>query len=90
MAFMRLGSVDEAAAWGTKAAQQSNVRKHILGIAALASALAGREADARSQMARLRELDAGHNVSQFLGAFSGHSKDATALVRKVAPQICLT
>ena len=90
MALIRLGNAEEAAVWGTKAAQQSNVHKHILGVAALASALAGREADARSQMARILQLDAGYNLSQFLGAFSGLSEDATALVRIVGPQIGLT
>lgn len=89
MALMRLGLAEEAAHWGTRAAQQYNVHKHILAISALASAYAGRNDDALKHMSRVRQLDGNYDLSRFLGAFSGLSADASALVRKVGPQIGL-
>ena len=48
MALVRLGRFEEAADWGIKAAARPNAHAHILAIAALSLALAGRLDEARA------------------------------------------
>ena len=52
MALVRLGRFEEAADWGVKAAARPNAHAHILAIAALSLALAGRLDEARALSCR--------------------------------------
>jgi tetratricopeptide (TPR) repeat protein len=89
MALLRLGRVEEAARMGLLAARQHNVHKHILGIAAIALAAAGREDEARDQVARIRRLDVDYDLTRFNGAFMQLSEDFTTVARKAAIRIGL-
>ncbi len=89
MALLRLGRMEEAATMGLLAARQYNVHKHILGITAIALAAAGREEEARDQVARIRRLDGDYDLTRFTGAFMQVSDDFAAVARSVAPRIGL-
>ncbi|MGE0724826.1 MAG: transcriptional regulator, partial [Alphaproteobacteria bacterium] len=54
MALTRLGRFEEAADWGMRAAGRPNAHVHILGIAALTLALAGRLEEARAHVDAIR------------------------------------
>jgi tetratricopeptide (TPR) repeat protein len=66
MALVRLGRFDEAADWGMKAAARPNAHAHILAIAALSLALAGRLDEARAQLASIRRTLPRYRVDDFL------------------------
>ena len=89
MALLRLGRMEEAAKMGLLASRQHNVHKHILGITAIALAAAGREEEARDQMARIRRLDGNYDLARFRGAFMQVSEDFASVARSVAPRIGL-
>jgi tetratricopeptide (TPR) repeat protein len=66
MALMRLGRFEEAADWGMKAAARPNAHAHILAIAALSLALAGRAAEGQAYVAAIRRTLPGYGVDDFL------------------------
>jgi DNA-binding SARP family transcriptional activator len=68
MALVRLGRFEEAADWGIKAAARPNAHAHILAIAALSLALAGRLDEARSYLAWIHRTLPQYGVSDFLTA----------------------
>lgn len=89
MALLRLGRIEEAATMGLLAARQHNVHKHILGITAIALAAAGREIEAREQVARIRGLDAEYDLTRFNGAFMRLSDDFSTIAHSAASRIGL-
>jgi DNA-binding SARP family transcriptional activator/tetratricopeptide (TPR) repeat protein len=68
MALVRLGRFEEAADWGVKAAARPNAHAHILAIAALSLALAGRLDEARSHLGLIHKGMPGYRVADFLTA----------------------
>jgi DNA-binding SARP family transcriptional activator len=68
MALVRLGRFEEAAEWGVKAAARPNAHVHILAIAALSLALAGRLDEARSHLGLIHKGMSGYRVEDFLTA----------------------
>jgi TolB-like protein len=68
MALVRLGRFEEAAEWGVKAAARPNAHAHILAIAALSLALAGRLDEARAYLASIRKTLPRYRVDDFLTA----------------------
>jgi DNA-binding SARP family transcriptional activator/TolB-like protein/Flp pilus assembly protein TadD len=68
MALVRLGQFEEAAAWGIKAAARPNAHAHILAIAALSLALAGRLDEARAYFASIHKMLPHYRVDDFLAA----------------------
>ncbi|HEV7373076.1 hypothetical protein, partial [Arenibaculum sp.] len=68
MALVRLGRFDEAAEWAVKAAARPNAHAHILAIAALSLALAGRLDDARAYMATIHKTLPRYRIDDFLAA----------------------
>lgn len=68
MALVRLGRFDEAAEWGVKAAARPNAHAHILAIAALSLALAGRTGEARAHLAAIHKILPGYRIDDFLAA----------------------
>lgn len=68
MALVRLGRFDEAAEWAVKAAARPNAHAHILAIAALSLALAGRFDDARAYMATINKTLPRYRIDDFLAA----------------------
>jgi hypothetical protein len=69
MALVRIGNFDEAANWGVKAAARSNAHEHILAIAALCLALAGRTDEASVYLKSIRKTLPRYHVRDFLTAF---------------------
>jgi DNA-binding SARP family transcriptional activator len=68
MALVRLGRFEEAADWGVKAAARPNAHAHILAIAALSLALAGRLDEARLHLGLIHKKTPGYRVEDFLTA----------------------
>jgi tetratricopeptide (TPR) repeat protein len=68
MALVRLRRFDEAAEWGVKAAARPNAHAHILAIAALTLALAGRIEEGRAHLATLRKALPRYRIKDFLQA----------------------
>lgn len=69
IALVRLGSFDEAAEWGLKAAARPNAHVHILAIAAHCLALAGRIDEARNLVVQIRLQSPGYRADDFLDTF---------------------
>jgi tetratricopeptide (TPR) repeat protein len=86
LAQLRLGQFEEAAEWSVKAALRPNAHVHIMGIAALCLALAGRLDEARSFVARIHKLSPHYREADFLAAFQ-FAPDTVGLFRKGARQI---
>jgi tetratricopeptide (TPR) repeat protein len=86
MALVRLGQLEEAADWATKAAARPNAHAHILAIAAHCLALAGRREEARAFTAAIHRTLPQYSVDDFLAAFR-FSPDADALFREGAKRI---
>jgi Flp pilus assembly protein TadD len=89
MALVRLGRFDEAADWGTKAAARPNAHAHILAIAALSLALAGRLDEARAQLASIRRTLPRYRVDDFLTAMR-FAPEGERLFREGAKRIGMT
>jgi hypothetical protein len=89
MALVRLGRFEEAADWGVKAAARPNAHAHILAIAALSLALAGRLDDARSWLAAIRKSLPRYGVDDFLAAMQFAPEDER-LFRDSAKRIGMT
>jgi tetratricopeptide (TPR) repeat protein len=68
MALVRLGTFDEAAECGVKAAARPNAHAHILAIAAYSLALADRREEARAHLAAIRKTLPRYRVDDFLTA----------------------
>jgi DNA-binding SARP family transcriptional activator/TolB-like protein len=88
IALMRLGRFDEAADWGAKAAVRPNAHVHVLAIAALCLALAGRVDEARTITASIHRQVSSYCLADFLGAFR-FADDGEALLRRGAGLIGL-
>ena len=86
MAHVRLGQVDEAVTWSTKAAMQPNAHVLILAIAALCHALAGKIEEARAYAAAIRRVQPRFTVDDYLNAFQ-FSADAAKRFREAAASI---
>ena len=86
MALLRLGRHDEAADWAIRATARPNAHVHILGIAALCLAVAGRLDEARGFVALIRRAVPGYDLDDFLAAFR-FAPDAEALFRSGARRI---
>ncbi|MGE3364428.1 MAG: transcriptional regulator [Rhizobiaceae bacterium] len=69
MALVRLDRFDEAATWGVKAALRPNAHVHIVAIAAMTLALAGRLDEARAHLAAIRGKMPNYQLSDFFQAF---------------------
>jgi len=89
MALVRLGRFDEAADWGMKAAARPNAHAHILAIAALSLALAGRLDEARAQFASIRRTLPRYRVDDFLTAMR-FAPEGERLFREGAKRIGMT
>jgi DNA-binding SARP family transcriptional activator/TolB-like protein len=85
MALVRLRQFDAAADWAIKAAARPNAHAHILAIAAYASALAGRQDEARAYLAAIRKTLPRYRVADFLTAMQFAPEDAK-LFRQGAKQ----
>ncbi len=68
-AHVRLGELQEAAEWASKAAGRPNAHVQVLAVAAACAALAGRRDDARRVAARIREQQPGYGTDDFLRAY---------------------
>jgi len=88
LAHIRLGQFAEAADWAVKAAARPNAHAHIMGIAAVCLALAGRLEEARGFTARIHLTRPRYGIDDFLSAFH-FAPDAVALFRGCAKQIGL-
>jgi DNA-binding SARP family transcriptional activator/TolB-like protein len=86
MALVRLEQFEEAAEWAVKAAARPNAHAHILAIAALCLALAGRPDEARAHMAAIHKNLPGYRVSDFLAAMQ-FAPEGAALFREGAKRI---
>jgi DNA-binding SARP family transcriptional activator len=86
LAHVRLGELDEAAEWATKATGRPNAHVHILAIAAVCLALNERRDEARTFAGRIRERASRYSVEDFLRAFR-FDADATRMLRRAAKQI---
>ncbi|PSJ62744.1 transcriptional regulator [Mesorhizobium soli] len=89
LALVSLGAFEEAAQWGVKAAARPNAHVHIVAIAALCLALAGRIAEARNYVTRIRRQNPGYRIDNFLDTFR-FAPDITARYRNAAALIGLT
>lgn len=86
MALVRLGRMDEAADWAIKGASRPNAHAQILAIAAYALALAGRQREAQTYIARIRGDLPAYGIEDFLTAMR-LEPEAESLFRKAALMI---
>lgn len=88
MALVRMGRFDEGANWGVQAAARPNAHVHILAIAALSLALAGRLDEARGYVDAIHRTLPRYGVDDFLTAM--HFEPAAEnLFRSAASRIGL-
>ena len=88
MAHARLGEFDAAAEWALKAAARPNAHVIILAIAAHCLALAGRQDEARTFAAAIRNTLPNYRADDFIATFR-FDRDAEALFRNGAKLIGL-
>jgi DNA-binding SARP family transcriptional activator/Tfp pilus assembly protein PilF len=88
MALVRLGKLEEAADWATKAAARPNAHAHIRAIAGLCLSLAERDEEARVLITALRKQLPHYCVDDFLAAFR-FTPDGEERFRKGARRIGL-
>ena len=69
IALVRLGRFDEAADWAARAAARPNAHAHIMAIAALCLAIAGRLDEGRAHVAALNQRYPGYRMDDFFIAF---------------------
>ncbi|MDH6231799.1 TolB-like protein/tetratricopeptide (TPR) repeat protein [Mesorhizobium soli] len=86
LALVSLGAFEEAAQWGVKAAARPNAHVHIVAIAALCLALAGRIQEARNYAMRIRLQNPDYRVDNFLSTFR-FAPDISVRYRKAAALI---
>ena len=89
MALVRMGEFEEAAAWAVQAAARPNAHVHILAIAALCLALAGRGDEGRACAATIHKTLPHYTIDDFLLAMH-FDADGEALFREGAKRIGLT
>jgi 5,10-methylenetetrahydrofolate reductase len=89
MALVRLGRFEEAAEFGVKAAGRPNAHAHILAIAALSLALAGRIDEGRTYGAAIRRTLPNYCIDDFLTAMH-FAPDGESVYRKAATRIAMT
>jgi TolB-like protein len=77
-----LGRLEEGADLADRAVRQPNAHYHILAIATLCNALAGRDEAARRHLARLAQAHPGYRVRDFLRAFPYRDAALRDMVRK--------
>jgi TolB-like protein len=88
LAHLRLGELEDAAAWAAKAIARPNAHAHILAIAASTLALTNRRDEARRLVARIREQLPQYDVQVFLRAFR-FDRETEQLLTKSARTIGL-
>jgi tetratricopeptide (TPR) repeat protein len=88
MAHARLGEFEAAAEWALKAAARPNAHVIILAIAAHCLALAGRQDEARTFAAAIRNTLPNYRADDFIATFR-FDRDGEALFRKGAKLIGL-
>jgi DNA-binding SARP family transcriptional activator len=88
LALVRLGQFEEAADWAVKGTTRPNAHAHIKAIAAFSLALAGRDDEARANLASIRATLPHYGVEDFLRAFR-FDDDSVALFRTVATRVGL-
>ncbi|RDJ06769.1 transcriptional regulator [Rhizobium grahamii] len=88
LALVRLGSIEEAADWGIKAAARPNAHAHILAIATLCLSIAGRLSEAKAYLAMLHVRYPAYRLDDFMSAFHFPSADQL-LFRQGAKRIGL-
>jgi tetratricopeptide (TPR) repeat protein len=88
MALVRMGDFEEAAIWGVKAATRPNAHAHILAIAALSLALAGRLDEARTFVATIWGSCPHYTVGDFLNAMQ-FDPEGERRFREAAPRVGL-
>jgi hypothetical protein len=88
MALVRIGQYEEAANWGVKAAARPNAHAHVVAIATLSLALAGRLDEARGLLASIHTALPHYSISDFLTAMQFDS-DGERLFREGASRIGL-
>lgn len=86
IALVRLGQLEEAAEWAVKAAARPNAHVHILAIAALCLAVAGRIDEALGFVAAIHRTHPSYRVADLLAAFR-LTADAEAVFRNGAKRI---
>jgi TolB-like protein len=86
LAHMRLGELDEAAEWATKAVGRPNAHAHIMAIAAAALALTQRRDEAKKLVARIHEQIPAYDIQSLLRAFR-FDRDTEQLMRRAAKLI---
>ena len=86
MALVRLGQLEEAAAWAIKAAARPNAFPHIHAIAAFTLALVGSLDQARDHAAAARKTAPRYGIAEFLTTFP-FAAEGEALFRKGAKRI---
>jgi DNA-binding SARP family transcriptional activator/TolB-like protein len=86
IALVRLGRFEEAADWAVKAAARPNAHAHILAIAALSLALAGRPDEARVHLTAIHQAHPSYGFADFLAAFR-HTPEGATLFREGARRI---
>ncbi|WP_207541290.1 tetratricopeptide repeat protein [Sabulicella rubraurantiaca] len=89
MALVRLNRFEEAAEMGTKAAGRPNAHAHILAIAAVSLALAGRLDEARAHVAAIRKKLPSYRVDDLITAMQP-APDGEMLFRLGAKRIGFT
>jgi TolB-like protein len=86
LAHVRLGELEEAAEWATKATGRPNAHVHILAIAVECLVLANRREEAKKFAAKIHERAPGYGVDDFLRAFR-FDADTASLLRRAAKKI---
>ena len=86
MAHLRLGQYDRAATWGVRAIGQWNAHVHTWAIAAHCLVAAGRTEQARSIVGRIRKMQPGYGVHDYLSAMH-YAEDAEDHFRRHAKLI---
>lgn len=89
MALVRMGEFEEAAKWAVQAAARPNAHAHILAIAALCLALAGRADEGRACAAAIHKTLPHYTIDDFMMAMQ-FDRDGEALFREGAKRIGLT
>jgi hypothetical protein len=89
MALVRMGEFEEAAASAVQAAARPNAHVHIVAIAALCLALAGRTGEGRACAAAIHRTLPHYTIDDFLLAMR-FDRDGEALFREGAKRIGLT
>lgn len=86
MAHLRLGQYDQAANWGMQAIGQWNAHVHTWAIAAHCLVAAGRTEQARSIVGKIRKMQPGYGIRDYLSAMH-YAEDAVDHFRRHAKLI---